>query len=96
MDNEALRLQNDIQDVKDQNELLEFRILELEVTRVRQKHQQQQQGEIVTLTNSLFLWKTCLLFRRGNDAHLALTSSNYISQKASVPCRSTVRRRESL
>uniref|UniRef100_A0A671XQ95 Janus kinase and microtubule interacting protein 3 n=1 Tax=Sparus aurata TaxID=8175 RepID=A0A671XQ95_SPAAU len=30
MDNEALRLQNDIQDVKDQNELLEFRILELE------------------------------------------------------------------
>ncbi|XP_036937657.1 janus kinase and microtubule-interacting protein 3 isoform X5 [Acanthopagrus latus] len=30
MDSEALRLQNDIQDVKDQNELLEFRILELE------------------------------------------------------------------
>ncbi|XP_073345866.1 janus kinase and microtubule-interacting protein 3 isoform X1 [Pagrus major] len=30
MDGEALRLKNDIQDVKDQNELLEFRILELE------------------------------------------------------------------
>lgn len=48
MDSEALRLQNDIQDVKDQNELLEFRILELEVTRVRQKqqdHQQQQQQQ---------------------------------------------------
>lgn len=32
METEDLRLKNDIQDVKDQNELLEFRILELEVT----------------------------------------------------------------
>lgn len=32
MEGEDLRLRNDIQDVKDQNELLEFRILELEVT----------------------------------------------------------------
>lgn len=32
IEGENLRLRNDIQDVKDQNELLEFRILELEVT----------------------------------------------------------------
>lgn len=32
MEGEDLRLRNDIQDVRDQNELLEFRILELEVT----------------------------------------------------------------
>lgn len=31
MEGEELRLKNDIQDAKDQNELLEFRILELEV-----------------------------------------------------------------
>lgn len=31
MEGEDLRLRNDIQDVRDQNELLEFRILELEV-----------------------------------------------------------------
>ena len=36
MEGEDLRLKNDIQDVKDQNELLEFRILELEVTTVTQ------------------------------------------------------------
>lgn len=37
MEGEDLRLKNDIQDIKDQNELLEFRILELEVRRDRQK-----------------------------------------------------------
>lgn len=37
MEGEDLRLRNDIQDIKDQNELLEFRILELEVRRDRQK-----------------------------------------------------------
>lgn len=31
MDNENARLQQELQDSKDQNELLEFRILELEV-----------------------------------------------------------------
>lgn len=33
IEGEELRLKNDIQDAKDQNELLEFRILELEVQR---------------------------------------------------------------
>lgn len=33
MEAEELRLRNDVQDVKDQNELLEFRILELEVNK---------------------------------------------------------------
>lgn len=37
MESEDLQLRNDIQDIKDQNELLEFRILELEVPTVRQK-----------------------------------------------------------
>lgn len=32
MEGEELRLRIDIQDIRDQNELLEFRILELEVT----------------------------------------------------------------
>lgn len=32
MESEDLQLRNDIQDIRDQNELLEFRILELEVT----------------------------------------------------------------
>lgn len=32
MEMEEMRLKNEIQDVKDQNELLEFRILELEVS----------------------------------------------------------------
>lgn len=31
MEGEEMRLKNDIQDIRDQNELLEFRILELEV-----------------------------------------------------------------
>lgn len=44
MECEDLRLRNDIQDIKDQNELLEFRILELEVTIVR--HNQQQTWKI--------------------------------------------------
>lgn len=35
MEVEDLRLRNDIQDIKDQNELLEFRILELEVKLLR-------------------------------------------------------------
>lgn len=35
MDGEELRLRIDIQDIRDQNELLEFRILELEVTHIR-------------------------------------------------------------
>lgn len=35
MESEDLQLRNDIQDIRDQNELLEFRILELEVTTVR-------------------------------------------------------------
>lgn len=35
MEFEDLQLQNDIQDIRDQNELLEFRILELEVKAVR-------------------------------------------------------------
>lgn len=35
MEAEDLQLRNDIQDIRDQNELLEFRILELEVTTVR-------------------------------------------------------------
>lgn len=32
MEKEETRLKNEIQDIKDQNELLEFRILELEVS----------------------------------------------------------------
>ena len=36
MEVEELKLENDIQDIRDQNELLEFRILELEVKTVRQ------------------------------------------------------------
>lgn len=44
MECDGLRLRNDIQDIKDQNELLEFRILELEVTIVR--HNQQQTWKI--------------------------------------------------
>lgn len=93
MEGEDLRLRNDIQDVKDQNELLEFRILELEVmTDIINNESKKScdQGP------DCFLWKPCFLFRRGNDAHLLLTSSNSISQKASVLCRSTVRQRESL
>lgn len=35
VESEDLQLRNDIQDIRDQNELLEFRILELEVTTVR-------------------------------------------------------------
>lgn len=42
MEIEELRLRNDIQDIRDQNELLEFRILELEVTTSRQQQLQQQ------------------------------------------------------
>lgn len=34
MDNENSRLQQELQDSKDQNELLEFRILELEVVTI--------------------------------------------------------------
>lgn len=41
MEGENLRLRNDIQDIKDQNELLEFRILELEVTDTHEQQQQQ-------------------------------------------------------
>uniref|UniRef100_A0A3Q3ERT7 Janus kinase and microtubule interacting protein 3 n=1 Tax=Labrus bergylta TaxID=56723 RepID=A0A3Q3ERT7_9LABR len=37
MEGEDLRLKNDIQDVRDQNELLEFRILELEVKKITNK-----------------------------------------------------------
>ncbi len=101
MEGEDLRMRNDIQDVKDQNELLEFRILELEVKqsdRHKQQWQQQQQQQIETvrLTVPLFIWKPCLLFRRGSDAHLPLTSNNSISQKASVLFRSTARQRELL
>lgn len=47
IEGEDLRLKNDIQDIKDQNELLEFRILELEVKQSdRQKLQQQQQQQL--------------------------------------------------
>lgn len=35
MEGEEVKLENDIQDIRDQNELLEFRILELEVKTVR-------------------------------------------------------------
>lgn len=42
MEGEELRLRNDIQDIRDQNELLEFRILELEVTTSRQQQLQRQ------------------------------------------------------
>lgn len=35
METEEMRFKNEIQDAKDQNELLEFRILELEVSLTR-------------------------------------------------------------
>lgn len=39
MELEDLQLRNDVQDIRDQNELLEFRILELEVKTDRQKRE---------------------------------------------------------
>lgn len=49
MESEDLQLRNDIQDIRDQNELLEFRILELEVTTVRQKYLQRQTRLVMSL-----------------------------------------------
>lgn len=85
MESEDLQLRNDIQDIRDQNELLEFRILELEVT-VRQTS---KTGWWV----HLFWWNPYVLLRRESVAHLLLTFINSISQKASVLSRSTVRPR---
>lgn len=78
MEGEDLRLRIDIQDIKDQNELLEFRILELEVKLLR---------DSTTCSNSrtdvndsiVFPWKRCSMHRRGSDDHLPLTSSKLIS-----------------
>lgn len=55
MECDEMRLKNDIQDMRDQNELLEFRILELEVTRVWCSSSM----KICRWTNrlSLLLWK---------------------------------------
>lgn len=44
----------------------------------------------------LFWWKPYVLFRRESVAHLPFIFNNSISQKASVPSRSTVRQKELL
>lgn len=93
MEFEDLQLRNDIQDLRDQNELLEFRILELEV-----------KAELETSGGcSLTGWRAVcsdgndvVLFRSESVAHLPFIFNNSISQKASVLSKSTVRPRESL
>lgn len=87
MESEELRLRNDIQDIKDQNELLEFRILELEVKQtsslspVNRNHSVSARGRGIE-THRDSEWKGAELQEYGDSNKLKYL--NYYYHKNSV------------
>lgn len=54
MEGEEMQLKNDIQDAKDQNELLEFRILELEVKKNPSDIKKSPNGDLTRVYENIF------------------------------------------